>query len=64
MTPNTRLLAENQSRQFLPVIKIDCVWLCMYDCSILVLIKATLVAVTGTHGMMAEIALADEQREE
>lgn len=55
---------ENWSRQFLPIIKIDCVWLCTYDHSILVLVNEALVAATGTHGTTVEIALADEQREE
>lgn len=47
--------------QFLPIIKIDCVWLCAYDLNVLVLVSAALVAVKGTQGTMAEIALTDEQ---
>ena len=52
---------ENWSLQFLPTIKIDCVWLCAYDLNFLDLLSA---AVMGTHGTMAEIALADEQKVE
>lgn len=58
MTPNTRLLVWKISRLFLPIIKVDCVQ------RILLLVNATSVALTGTHGMMVEIDLADEQREE
>lgn len=53
---------ENWSLQFPPTIKIDCAWLCAYDLNILVLVRAALVAVMGTHGMISGIALADEQR--